>query len=56
MAILQETHKIYTDHMGKFPMTSSQGNKYVLIMFVYDANGFLVEPLDSRSGSHIMEA
>ena len=41
---------------GKFPMTSTLGNKYVLLMYVFDANAILVEPFKRRSGSHILEA
>ena len=53
---MDETHKIYTDQTGKFPIASSWGNKYILIMYVYYANSILVSPLKSRSGSHILEA
>ena len=41
MATVEETHKIYTDQTGKYPITSSQGNKYMPIMYVYDANAIL---------------
>ena len=56
MATVDKTHKIYTDQMGKFPITSSRVNKYILIMYVYDDNVILASPLNSRSGSHILEA
>ena len=56
MATVEETHKIYTDQTGKFPITYSRGNKYILIMYVYDDNAILSAPLKSRSGSHILEA
>ena len=41
MATVDETHKIYTDQMGKFPMTSIRGKKYVIIVYVYGANVIL---------------
>ena len=56
MSKVDKTHKIYTDQTGKFPITFSQGNKYILIMYVYYANAILASPLKSRSGSHILEA
>ena len=56
MATVEKTHMIYYDHTGKLPMTSSQGNKYILTMHVYDANVILQEPLNSRSGRHVLEA
>ena len=37
-------------------MMSSQGKKYVINMYVYDANTILEERLNSRYGSHILEA
>ena len=55
MATVYKTHKIYTDQTKKFPMTPSQGNNYVIIIIVYDANTILAEPIKSRSSSHIME-
>ena len=56
MATVDETHKIYTDQTGKFLIMFSQGNKYIIIMYLYDSNEILASPLNSRSGSHIMEA
>ena len=54
IATVEETHKIYTDQPEKSPITSSQGNKYILIMYVYGANTIIASPLKSRSGSHIL--
>ena len=56
MATVDKTHKIYTDQLVKFPMTSSRGNIYVLIRYLYDANAILEEQLKSRYESHILEA
>ena len=56
METVEKTNNIYNDQTGKFPMNSSRGNKYVLIMYVYDANAILSEPLKSKSSSHILEA
>ena len=56
MATVEESHKIYTDQTGKFRMTPSQGNTYVLIMYVYDATAISEEPLKSRSSIHILKA
>ena len=56
MATVDEIHKIYTDQTGKFPITSSLGNKYILIMYVYGANTILAAPLNISPNSHILEA
>ena len=37
IATVDKTYEKYIDQTVKFPMTSSQGNEYVLIMYVYDA-------------------
>ena len=37
-------------------MTSRQGKKYILIIYVYDANAIIAAPLNSRPGSHILES
>ena len=37
-------------------MTPSREKKNVLVMYVYNDNDILSEPLNSRSGSHILEA
>ena len=36
---------IYTDQTGEFPITSSRGNKYIMIMCDIDGNALLVEPM-----------
>ena len=36
-------------------MTSSRGNKYILLVYVYDANTVLSEILKSRYGIHLLE-
>ena len=55
MVKVDDNHKIYTDQTGKYPITSIRGNKYILIIYVYDANAILAAPLKSRSGIHILE-
>ena len=34
---------IYSDICGSFPTTSSRGNKYIYVMYVYDCNSILTE-------------
>ena len=42
--------KIYTDQTGRFPVTSSKGNKYILVAYHYDSNKIHAEPLKTGSG------
>ena len=41
--------EIATDLTGLFPITSSMGNKYILVCYVYDCNAILTAPMKSRS-------
>ena len=33
--------KIYSDQTGRFPLTSSKGNKYVMVVYDHDSNAIL---------------
>ena len=58
MAKIQQfipTDKTYGDLCGKFPVQSSRGNKYVMVIYAYDANAILAEPLKNRSTSEIVK-
>jgi hypothetical protein len=47
---------IYKDLTGRFPTTSSKGNKYVLILYEYYGNAILAEPMKSRSDTEAVRA
>ena len=55
-ASIEVTGKIYTDQTGRFPTPSSRGYKYILILYSYDANAILAEPLKSRTAEDILQA
>jgi hypothetical protein len=40
-------HVGYTDLTGRFPHVSARGNKYLLIVYDFDSNAILAEPLKS---------
>lgn len=48
--------QIHSDQTGKFVVASSTGNNYVLVVYDYDSNGILVEPMRSRTGPCILAA
>jgi hypothetical protein len=56
LATIEDTGKIYTDQTGRFPVTSSRGNKYILVLYAFDPNAILTEPLKNRSASEIVRA
>ena len=50
------SNKIYVDHTGRFPVTSSRGFKYIMIAYDYDSNNILAKPLKSSTSLHIKNA
>jgi hypothetical protein len=47
---------IYTDHTGRFPTPSNSGNTDILVLYDFDTNAILVEPMKCRSGPQILAA
>ena len=56
MKPIQMTGQIYSDQTGRFPVTSSRGNKYIMIVYDYDSNAILSEPLKSRTENELLRA
>jgi hypothetical protein len=50
------TGKIYTDQTGRFPVTSSRGHKYLSVLYDYDSNAILAEPIKSRKQEELLRA
>jgi len=50
------TGKCYGDLTGKFPLPSSQGNNYLLILYDYDSNFIAAEPIKDRKAATILAA
>jgi hypothetical protein len=44
-----ETGQIHSDQTGRFPVISSRGNKYIMIVYVYDANAIISTPMKNRT-------
>jgi hypothetical protein len=55
-AIMEPTGQIYTDQTGRFVVPSSNGNNYLLILYDYDSNAIITEPMRTRSGANILDA
>ena len=45
---------IYSDLCGRLPTTSSRGNKYIYVMYVYDCNYILTIYTKNRSDKKIL--
>ena len=48
------TGKTFSDQTGHFPVTSSKGNKYVMIMYDSDGSNILGEAMKSCTGDEIV--
>ena len=51
---IDPTEKIFTDQTGKFPITSSAGNRYILTLYEYGSNNILAEPTKSCTKEKIL--
>jgi hypothetical protein len=47
---------IYTDPTGAFPVTSQAGHKYLLVLYDFDLNAILAEPMKARSDNEALRA
>jgi hypothetical protein len=48
--------KSYSDQTGKFPVQSSRGYNYVMILYHYDSNAILSKPLKTRQAAELTKA
>jgi hypothetical protein len=48
--------KIYTDQTGRFPVFSSKGKKYIIILYEYDGNAIMAEPIKNRTSMELLRA
>jgi hypothetical protein len=48
--------KVYTDLTGRFPTTSSKGNKYILVLYEYDGNVILAGPMKTKADAEAVRA
>jgi hypothetical protein len=45
--------QIYTDQTGRFPVVASKGNKYIMILYDYDRNAILAQPIKDRTSPEL---
>ena len=56
IATIEETGKVYTNQTGRFPVRSSAGNKYILVLYDYKSNYIPTEALKTRQDPEILKA
>jgi hypothetical protein len=50
------TGLIASDLTGRFPKRSHRGHNYILVIYDYDSNAILAEPLKNRQSTEILQA
>jgi hypothetical protein len=55
-AVTDVTSQIATNLTGQFPITSSQGNKYILVLYGYHSNAILAQPMKNCSDNEHLRA
>ena len=53
--VVEVTGKIFTDQTGRFPVTSSKGNQYIMVLYDFDSNAILAEPMKNRSEREMVQ-
>jgi hypothetical protein len=48
--------QIYTDQTGRFPVVSSKGNTYIMILYDYERNAILAQPIKDRTAPELLRA
>jgi hypothetical protein len=46
--------KIHTDQTGRFPVVSSKGNKYIMVLYEYDGNAIIAEHIKNRTATELL--
>lgn len=52
----QHVSKAYMDLNGRFPYTSSRGNQYIVVVYDYNSNAIVCEPIKNRQSKEILNA
>jgi hypothetical protein len=48
--------QIYTDQTGRFPVILSKDNKYIIILYDYDINAIMAQPIKDRTAPELLRA
>jgi hypothetical protein len=54
--VIEITGQIFSDQTGRFPVTSSRGNKYIMVVYDHDSAAILAEPITDRSERELLRA
>jgi hypothetical protein len=48
--------QIYTGQTGRFPVVSSRGNTYIMVLYAYYGNAIMTEPIKNRTAVEHLRA
>jgi hypothetical protein len=48
--------QIYTNQTGRFPVVSSKGNEYIIILYDYDSTAIFAQPIKDRTAPGVLRA
>jgi hypothetical protein len=55
-ATMIDVRQIYKDQTGRYPVVSRKGNKYIMVVYEYDGNVILTEPINNRTAAELLRA
>jgi hypothetical protein len=55
-AATTDAGKIYTDQTVRFPVVSSKGNTYIMVLYEYDDNAIIAESIKNRTTAELLRA
>jgi hypothetical protein len=56
MTIIKISGILFSNQLGRLPITSNRGNKYIVIFYIYDANFVKSIPIKSQSKEKLLRA
>jgi hypothetical protein len=55
-AAVVDAGKKYTDQMGRFPVISSKGNVSIMVLYEYDGNAIMAEPIKNNKAAELLRS
>jgi hypothetical protein len=55
-AALIDAGKNYTDQTGRFPVITSRGNVYIMLLYEYDGKAIMAEPIKNNKSAEILRS
>jgi hypothetical protein len=55
-AAIVDAGKIYTDQTGRFPVISSKVNVYIMVLYEYNGNSIMAEPIKNNKAAELLRS